>query len=278
MIHSRCVASPDPGRAPGSRAPPAGLTRGRRGGGGARLESAPGFAGVSRHVCISPTHLLKRGHTLNDSRKTPATQHGNRDPRTARDRRTARRCARVTGRVRGRSGGALGGPGPEAARTVAALTHDADLALGTLLHRVRRAGACARPAGRRALCGRQHAGRDRTRAPRRASSACRLDRGPGPERATGGDPAQNAAGRGRRSAPGGGASGQQLVELRDARTLSPPQRLRLATESARYSRRWPIAWVTWRAENGIGGSVVSLPRAGGLSPHRARLVRAPSGS
>src|ERR1700722_7656812 len=31
--------------------------------------------------------------------------------------------------------------GVEAARTVAALTHDADLALGTMLHRLRRAGA-----------------------------------------------------------------------------------------------------------------------------------------
>ena len=33
--------------------------RGRRPGAGARLESAPGLAGISGHECISPTHLLK---------------------------------------------------------------------------------------------------------------------------------------------------------------------------------------------------------------------------
>ena len=145
--------------------------------------------------------------------------------------------------VRRRSGGARGrGRGR---RTVAALTQDADLALGTLLHRVRRAGALREPpADRGARSARPRAGRNRTRAHGRASPACRLDRGAGPERAAGGDPAQDAAGRGRRSAPGGGASGRTAGRAaRRAHSCGRRSGCGWRPRRARSSRRWPIAWV-----------------------------------
>ena len=145
------------------------------------------LAGVSRHGCISSSALAVAGHTLNDSRKTPATQHGNRDPRTARDRRTARRRARGTGSSRRRAGraGGRGSRPPDRGRADAGRRSGAGArcCIGCVW---RAARAMTAQVDAR-LGGRQHAGRDRTRAPRRAAPAGRLVRGPGPERAAGRD-------------------------------------------------------------------------------------------
>ena len=144
--------------------------------------------------------------------------------------------------------------GVEAARTVAALTHDADLALGTMLHRVRLAGrsrddpqidaslgaASVRVAMELERLGELH-----------LPAGWTADQGLNTQQAeilrkmllaVAADPRLVVA-----------HLAQQLVELRDARALSPPQRTRLATETreilAPLANRLGVWSLKWELED-----------------------------
>jgi GTP pyrophosphokinase len=144
--------------------------------------------------------------------------------------------------------------GVEAARTVAALTHDADLALGTMLHRVRLAGrsrddpqidaslgaASVRVAMELERLGELH-----------LPAGWTADQGLNAQQAeilrkmllaVAADPRLVVA-----------HLAQQLVELRDARALSPPQRTRLATETreilAPLANRLGVWSLKWELED-----------------------------
>jgi GTP pyrophosphokinase len=144
--------------------------------------------------------------------------------------------------------------GVEAACTVAALTHDTDLALGTMLHRVRLAGrsrddpqieahlgsASVRVAFELERLGELH-----------LPAGWTADQGLNAQQAeilrkmllaVAADPRLVVA-----------HLAQQLVELRDARALAPPQRLRLATETreilAPLANRLGVWSLKWELED-----------------------------
>jgi GTP pyrophosphokinase len=144
--------------------------------------------------------------------------------------------------------------GVEAARTVAALTHDADLALGTMLHRVRLTGGSRDQPQIEARLG---AGSIRVAIELERLGELHLpagwtaDQGLNAQQAeilrkmllaVAADPRLVVA-----------HLAEQLVELRDARALSPPQRLRLATETreilAPLANRLGVWSLKWELED-----------------------------
>src|ERR1700728_2513036 len=144
--------------------------------------------------------------------------------------------------------------GVEAARTVAALTHDADLALGTMLHRVRLAGHS-----------RDHPHIDARLGAGSIRVAIELERLgdlhlPAGWTADQGLNAQQAEML-RKMLLAVAADprlvvahlAEQLVELRDARALSPPLRTRLATETreilAPLANRLGVWSLKWELED-----------------------------
>ncbi len=144
--------------------------------------------------------------------------------------------------------------GAEAARTVAALTHDADLALGTLLHRLRRAGPLRDHPQIEARLG---TGSIRVATELERMGELHLPAGWTAEQGLNAQQAEIL----RKMLLAVAADprlvvahlAEQLVELRDARTLSAPQRLRLATETreilAPLANRLGVWSLKWELED-----------------------------
>jgi GTP pyrophosphokinase len=144
--------------------------------------------------------------------------------------------------------------GTEAARTVAALTHDADLALGTMLHRVRLARGAhddAQIEARFAAASVRVAIELERLGELHLPAGWTADQGLNAQQAeilrkmllaVAADPRLVVA-----------HLAEQLVELRDARALSPAQRLRLATETreilAPLANRLGVWSVKWEMED-----------------------------
>src|SRR5579863_2079069 len=144
--------------------------------------------------------------------------------------------------------------GVEAARTVAALTHDADLALGTMLHRLRRAGGSYDDPRLEARLG---AGSIRVAIELERLGELHLPAGWTAQQGLNAQQAEIL----RKMLLAVAADprlvvahlAEQLVELRDARTLSAPQRLRLATETreilAPLANRLGVWSLKWELED-----------------------------
>ena len=144
--------------------------------------------------------------------------------------------------------------GVEAARTVAALTHDADLALGTMLHRLRRAGAARDDPRIEARLG---AGSIRVAIELERLGELHLPAGWTADQGLNAQQAEIV----RKMLLAVAADprlvvahlADQLVELRDARTLSAPQRLQLATETreilAPLANRLGVWRLKWELED-----------------------------
>src|SRR5579863_8807627 len=144
--------------------------------------------------------------------------------------------------------------GAEAARTVAALTHDADLALGTLLHRLRRAGGSRDHPQIEARLG---TGSIRVAIELERIGELHLPAGWTAQQGLNAQQAEIL----RKMLLAVAADprlvvahlAEQLVELRDARTLPALQRLRLATETreilAPLANRLGVWSLKWELED-----------------------------